>query len=74
MKVRSEPTLARTEGSEGLKRTPVTDSAEVENVISITGVLLRDDERGKTERQGTYFVSSHICTIVEDVANNGSVV
>jgi hypothetical protein len=47
MKVRSEPILASTEGSEGLKRTPVTDSAEVENVISITGALLRDDERRK---------------------------
>lgn len=47
MKVRSEPILASTEGSEGLKRTPVTDSAEVENVISMTGVLLRD---GKTRK------------------------
>jgi hypothetical protein len=46
MKVRSEPILARTEGSEGLKRTPVTDSAEVENVISINGALLKDGERG----------------------------
>src|SRR5882757_9854393 len=40
MKVRSDPILASTEGSEGLKRTLVTDSAEVENVISITEALL----------------------------------
>jgi hypothetical protein len=47
MKVRSEPILASTEGSEGLKRSPVTDSAEVENVMSITWALLRDDKKGK---------------------------
>ena len=32
--------LASTEGSEGLKRTLVTDSADVEKVMSITGALL----------------------------------
>ena len=55
--MRSEPTLASTEGSARLKRT--------EEMVSL--------EVGKVRLEiGEDFVSSQICTVLDAVANNGS--
>ena len=48
--VRSEPMLARTDGSAILKRTDVIDSVEVGNVRFETGALLRKEGRQLEEK------------------------
>ena len=74
MKVRSEPILASTEDSDRLNRTAVIVSVEVGNVRFETAALLVGRQHGETGRVAdcTYFVSSHICTIFDAVANTGS--
>jgi hypothetical protein len=74
VKVLSDPILARTDDSDGLKRMPVTDSAEVEKVMFIIGADLTIPEGDGPEKiASTHFVSSHICTILDAVAKMGSV-
>ena len=77
VKVRSEPTEARIEDAERLKRMAETVSEEVECVRFDMGTLLvrpeiRHRYLSETEQE-THFVSSHTCTMFEAVANNGSV-
>jgi hypothetical protein len=75
VKVRSEPTLARTEASLRLNRTLDTVSVDVEKVRFATGALLllligpldRDENQRKA-----HLVSSQIWTRVEAVANRAS--
>jgi len=67
--------LARTDGSAMLNRTDVIVSVEVGNVRFETGALLRKEILiwKEIRKQKKYFVSSHICTVLEAVAKRGSV-
>ena len=77
VKVRSEPMLARTDDSLRLKRMAVIVSVEVGKVIFEIGALLQvkmltTRMRRKNDSSSANFVSSHICTRFEAVANSGS--
>lgn len=78
VKVRSDPTVARTDASDKLNRTQVIVSVEVGNVrLEIGAVLPQPGVRGQSKSAdtdwSTYFDSSHIWIILEAVANTGSI-
>lgn len=75
VKVRSVPILASTEDSDILKRTDVIVSVDVGKVRSEMGAFLKPFMCiiSYVYKHGTHLVSSQICTMLEEVANIGSV-
>jgi hypothetical protein len=77
VKLLSEPTVAKTDGSAMLNCIASTVSVDVGKVILDTAELLESEARSNTLIYAncgrTNFVSSHIWTILEALANRGSV-